>query len=77
MELMDILGLALEVIFLVAGVYIYLFSKGKFSSKDPKVRDKAEQFRTQNQWWLRLLSLAMIAVMTVNIGLHLMQLFGG
>ena len=73
---MEFLGLFFELLFLVMGVYLYLFAIGRVSTKDPKARERAEAFRAKNGWWLRLLSLALIAIMVVNIYLHLVQLFG-
>lgn len=73
---MEFLGLFFELLFLVMGVYLYLFAIGRVSTKDPNARDRAETFRAKNGWWLRLLSLALIAIMAVNIYLHLVQLFG-
>ncbi len=73
---MEYLGLLFELLFLAMGVYLYLFAIGKVSTKDPQARERAEAFRARNGWWLRLLSLALIAIMAVNIYLHLVQLFG-
>lgn len=75
---MDILGLLAELLFLAGGVYLYLFSIGKIkASQDPAVQAKADEFRLQNNWWLRLLSLALIAIMSVNVFLHVSQMMGG
>lgn len=72
--MMEYLGLLFEFAFLAMGVYMYLFAIGKISSKDPKARERAEAFRTKNGWWLRLLSLLLVAIMVVNIYLHIVQL---
>lgn len=74
---MEYLGLVFELIFLAIGVYIYLFAIGKVSTGDPKAREQAETFRKKNGWWLRLLSLLLIAIMIVNLYLHIAQLLGG
>lgn len=71
---MEFLGLILEVLFLGIGVYIYLFSRGFFKSKDPEVEKKAEAFRKKNGWWLRLLALALVAVMLLNLIFHIQDL---
>ena len=72
---MDYLGLFFEIIFLVAGIYLYLFSRGMVAPKDPKVRANAEKFRDANAGWMRILSLLLVAIMTVNIVIHVMQIF--
>lgn len=74
---MEYLGLVFELIFLVIGVYLYLFAIGKVSTNDPEARKRAEAFREKNGWWLRLLSLLLIAIMVVNLYLHISQLLGG
>jgi hypothetical protein len=73
---MEYLGLLVELAFLAMGIYLYLFAIGKAKAADPAARERAEAFRQRNAWWLRLASLALVAIMTVNIVLHLMQLRG-
>lgn len=72
---MTYLGLIFEIIILVAAVYGYLFTRGKFSSNDPEVRKKAEAFREQNGWWMRIGCLMIIALMSVEIVLHFRDIF--
>ncbi len=74
--MMDIIGLLFEVIFLVVGVYLYLFAIGKIRIANPASRENAERFRQSNASWLRILALGLIAIMTVNVALHIMQLIG-
>jgi hypothetical protein len=69
-------GLIFEIFFLIAGIYLYLFSIGKVQSSDPEKQKKAEEFRAQNKW-LRIVSLALIAIMAVNIYLHFQEIMGG
>jgi hypothetical protein len=71
---MEYAGLILEFIFLGIGIYFYLFSIGKIKSKDPKAQQKAESFRKSNHRWLRLLSLALMALMSLNIIVHIQSL---
>ena len=71
---MEYFGLILEFLFLALGIYIYLFVRGVFKVKDPALQAKAEEFRLNNAGWLRLLSLALIAVMTLEIILHIRDL---
>ena len=74
---MEYVGLLFELIFLAMGVYIYLFAIGKVKAKGKAARERAEKFRRKNAWWLRLLSLLLIAITVVNIFLHVKHLLGG
>ncbi len=71
---MEYAGLILEFIFLGIGIYFYLYSIGKIKFRDPEARKKADAFRKGNKRWLRILSLALIALMTVEIILHVQAL---
>jgi len=73
---MEFIGLFFEIIFLVFGVYLYLFSIGKIEIKAPDKKAKAETFRKDNATWMRVGSLALIAIMAVNIYLHISQILG-
>jgi hypothetical protein len=73
---MDYLGLLMELIFLVFGIYLYLFSIGRVQAGSPESREKAEAFRQRNAWWMRIGALAIIAIMVVNLYLHFLQLSG-
>ncbi len=59
------LGLFFEVLFLLAGVYLYLFSRGLIKTK------QGASFLNDNKTLLRFGSLALIAIMLINIGLHI------
>ena len=74
---LEYFGLIFEFLFLLIGVYLYVFSRGLVRSKDPELQKKADVFRAQNGWWLRLLALGLVAIMAVNIILHLQQLVSG
>lgn len=73
---MQYLGLFFEIIFFALGVYLYLFSLGKFTSKDPEVQKKADAFRKKNKGWLKPASLLLIALMGIEIYLNLRDLIG-
>lgn len=64
------LGLITEIIFFCAGVYMYLFSIGKVKFNNFEAEAKAEKIRRENGRWLRFLSLAVMAIMLMNIILH-------
>jgi len=72
---MEYLGLIFEIIFLFIGIYLYLFVRGFVTQKDPQAQAKMEEFRLKNGWWLRMAAIALIAVMTINIALHVRDLF--
>jgi len=74
---MEYLGLLFELLLLAAGVYIYLFSRGIIKSKDPEIQKRADTLRSKNGWLLRAGGLALTAIMTMNVVLHLIELFGG
>ena len=71
---MDFLGLIIEFLLLGMGVYFYLFALGRLRFKDPEGQQRADAFREKNGWWIRLGSLALIAIMVVNIFLHIQQM---
>ena len=71
---MEYLGLIFEFVFLALGVYIYIFSLGKLKSKDPEIQKKAEAFRLKNKSWLRISGLLLMALMSINIYLHVINL---
>jgi len=73
--LMEYLGLLFELIFLSMGVYLYLVSIGKIVPKDPQAKARSEAFREKNGRWLRPVSLALVALMVVNVFLHIKELF--
>lgn len=71
---MEYLGLLLEFLFLGIAVYLYLFASGRLKSKDAQLQAKADRFRKDNGGWLRIMSLAVMAIMTLNIVIHIMQI---
>ncbi len=72
---MEYLGLFIEIIFLFIGVYVYLFARGVLKVKNPDTQKRAETFRVKNARWLRIVGLALFAIMAVNIYMHIKQLF--
>lgn len=71
---MEYIGLLVEVLLFGLGAYLYLFSRGKITIKDPKMKDRVEQFRGENASWMRILGLALAAIMLINIVVHIQQL---
>ena len=70
---MEIIGLLFEFIFLALGVFAYRFATGKMKFSDAQ-RPMAEQFRKENGGWMRILGLALTAIMSVEIVLHIFQM---
>jgi hypothetical protein len=71
---MEYIGLVFEIIFLMLGIWVYRFSTGKIkfhSTQQPLI----ERFRLENKGWMRLTSLLLTAIMSVEIALHLLQIF--
>jgi hypothetical protein len=71
---MEYIGLFFEIIFLMLGIWVYRFSMGKIkfhSTQQPLI----ERFRLENKGWMRLTSLLLTAIMSVEVGLHLLQIF--
>lgn len=73
---MEYLGLLFEVIFLGLGIYVYLFSRGFIKPKTVEAEKATESFRGKKGRWVRLLALALIAVMAIEIILNLKDMFG-
>ena len=64
---MNLLGLLFEITFFAIGLYCYLLARGFVGPQN----EKAVAFRKKNGWWLRLLGLAVMAVMGLNLGLRI------
>jgi len=64
------MGLVIQLIFLALGVYVYLFSRGLIKFGRPDIQERAAAFRADNAGWMRLLGLALAAVMLGNIVLQ-------
>ena len=68
---MNILGLIVEILLFALGVYVYLFSRGVIKFKDAEQEKRAQAFRADNGRILRLMGLALAAVMFINLLLRL------
>ena len=71
---MQYLALLFELLILAFGVYVYLFATGKLNAKNGEVNQKAEEFRKENSGWMRILSLLLIALMSIEIFLNVMSM---
>jgi len=70
---MNLAGLIFEILLFGLGMYIYLLAIGKVKFKSGDAAQKAEEFRQANKGWMRILSLALMALMAVEIYLHMVQ----
>jgi hypothetical protein len=71
---MEYIGLIFEFIFLAIGFFSYRFAVGKMRFS-PAIQPMADQFRKENGTWMRLLGLALTAIMSIEIILHIFQMF--
>ncbi len=71
---MEFIGLLFEILFLLLGVFVYRLSAGKMKVHEMQ-RPAMERFIKENGSIMRLLSLALIAIMTVEVLLHIFQMF--
>ena len=67
----DYIGVITEFIFLCAGIYMYLFASGRITFSNFEAEAKARKIRKENGRLLRILGLAVAAIMTVNLFLSL------
>ena len=65
---MEYIGLFFEICFLALGIISYRFATGKMRFSESQ-RPMADQFRNEN------LGLALTAIMSVEVVLHIFQLF--
>ena len=70
------LGLIIQIVFLIIGLYLYLFARGLVSFGTPEARARAEEFRKDNATWMRLMGLALAAIMAMNVFFHVKELVG-
>lgn len=73
---MQVASLIIEILLFGLGLYLYLYALGKVRAKDPAVQKKMDDFRTQNKGWMRYGGLALMAIMLVNIVLHVGDMMG-
>jgi hypothetical protein len=68
-------GILVEILLLAVAIYIYLFAIGVTKIKKPGQAEKAEKFIKENGSWLKILALALMAIMFFNVVLSLGALF--
>lgn len=74
---MEIASLFIELLLFGLGLYLYLYARGVIRSKNPETQKKMDDFRTSNATWMRYLGLALMAIMLMNIILHIREMAAG
>ncbi|MEL6392079.1 MAG: hypothetical protein AAFO91_17815 [Bacteroidota bacterium] len=69
-------GFVINLLLFALGVYVYLFSRGFIRFGSPEVRERSEQFRKENAGWMRILGLALAAIMLVSLVLDVQAMMG-
>ena len=69
-------GLIVEILLFLLGIYVYLFARGFVRFGDEQTRARAEAFRADNGTWMRFLGLGLAAVMGLNVFYHLKEMLG-
>lgn len=73
---MEIASLLIECLLFALGLYLYLYARGAVRSKNPETQKKMDDFRAANATWMRYLGLALMAIMLINIVLHIREMAG-
>jgi len=69
---MEIIGFVVELMVFGVAVCLYLYTAGILTPKDRNKQKQQDEFINQYGRWMRPLSLALMAIMAVNIGLRLL-----
>lgn len=69
---MEILTYVYEVLFFALGVYLLLFSMGKFKSKNTAKQQRIDEYRKNTQPWLKILGIALILIYGMILLLHIL-----
>jgi hypothetical protein len=69
-------GLIVEILLFAIGLYLYLFARGIISFGSDEAKARAEAFRKDNSTWMRLMGLALAAVMAMNVFFHVKEMMG-
>jgi len=70
MKNIEIIGFAIEMMILAVAVYLYLYSTNIIATQNRSKRKRQEEFISNYGNWMRPLSLALMAIMSVNIMLR-------
>ncbi len=74
---MEFAGLIFEILIFTFALMIWLFASGLYTpGKTEEEKARFEAFRGKNGRLLRILALALMAIMAVNIYLHFLELKG-
>ncbi len=72
---MEYLGLAFEIIFFGIGLYVYMIARGLVKVEDPSLKKQFDLLKERYGTLIRILALALCAVMFLNIVLHIQALW--
>jgi hypothetical protein len=70
------IGFIVEILLFALGLYLYLFARGMISFGKAESKARAEAFRKDNSTWMRLMGLALAAVMAMNVFFHVKEMMG-
>lgn len=73
MTKIEIIGFVVELVIFGVAVCLYLYTAGILALKDRDKRKRQDEFINQYGRWMRPLSLALMAIMAVNLGLRLLN----
>ena len=70
MTRIEIIGFIIELIIFAVAVYLYLYSTNIITTQNRTKRKRQEEFIVSYGNWMRPLSLALMAIMAVNLMLR-------
>mgnify|MGYP001552515486 CR=1 FL=1 len=71
---MEYLGLIFEIVFFFIALYVYMLARGMVKVTDPALARQFDQMKKRFGPFIRILALALMAVMLLNIILHIKAL---
>lgn len=73
--MIEYVGLFFEVLFFLIGLYVYMLSRGLVKVQDPSLAKQFHSLKKRYGVLIRIISLALTAVMFMNIVLHIKALW--
>lgn len=72
---MEILSFVYEIVFLLAGIYLFLFSTNRLKSKDKTKQQKIDEFIQSINPWATIFSVLLIFCFAISLIVHLYTYF--
>lgn len=69
---MEIFTYIYEILFFAGGIYLFLFSTGRLTAKNPEQQEKLDEFRAAVNPYATILSALMIFFFGLNLVLHVL-----